>query len=151
MNFLSGDGSPTELYSKFKTDSGRAIAAYTGLKSAFGEIFKKNEVAHKANEERIKDILVEITGLKPTDPVIRLMQKSFEAVKKFIPDGFEAGSSNLEILPTVENTSTNLREENNSVKTGIGLSYQINIILPETTDQMVYDSIFKSLKRNMLE
>lgn len=151
MNFLTGDGSPTELYSKFKTESGRPIVAYTGLKSAFSEIFRRHEFAHKAGEEKVKDILVEITGLKSTDQIIRLMWKSFEAVKKFIPDGFDSGSSTSEseLLPDRRNALGD--SEPSQQKAVLGLSYQINIILPETTDQMVYDAIFKSLKRNMLE
>lgn len=151
MNFLASDGSPTELYSKFKTESGRPSAAYAGLRSAFAEIFKRNEFAHKATEEKMRDTLVEITGLKASDQVLRMMLKSFDAVKRYIPENFEAGSSLADSNASLDLDSNPPKVDGAHTKTRLGLSYQINIILPETTDQMVYDSIFKSLKRNMLE
>lgn len=46
MQFISADGSPTILYSKFKTDRGRSQAAYEGLKNAFSELFRRNEYIH---------------------------------------------------------------------------------------------------------
>ncbi|WP_430463738.1 DUF5343 domain-containing protein [Tabrizicola sp.] len=150
MGFLTSDGTPTDLYSKFKTDSGRAMAAFLGLKSAFGEVFRKNEFAHKVSEDQVKDILIDITGLKKSDPVLRLMYKSFEAVKNYIPADFEVKTPSGEVREEAR--------EKDEVRDGrkaeevfkIGLAYQINIVLPETQDQMVYDAIFKSLKRNLL-
>src|SRR3954451_18700188 len=40
MGFLSSDGTPTELYAKFKTDSGRSAATLQGLRNGFSEIFR---------------------------------------------------------------------------------------------------------------
>jgi Family of unknown function (DUF5343) len=36
MGFLTSDGTPTDLYTSFRTGGSRSSAAYTGLKSAFG-------------------------------------------------------------------------------------------------------------------
>ncbi|EUB97596.1 hypothetical protein PMI07_000156 [Rhizobium sp. CF080] len=57
MQFLSPDGSPTTLYSKFKTDGGRSQAAYEGLRNAFGELFRRKEFVHRADENAVKDVL----------------------------------------------------------------------------------------------
>lgn len=51
MQFIGTDGTPSLLYSKFKTDGGRSQAAYDGLRNAFGELFKRNEYIHKADEK----------------------------------------------------------------------------------------------------
>ena len=45
MDFLNSDNTPTELYSKFRTESGRSAAAYQGLRNAFPEIFKRSDYA----------------------------------------------------------------------------------------------------------
>src|SRR3546814_9456116 len=63
MQFLGADGTPTPLYSQFKTDGGRSQAAYEGLRNAYGELFRRNEYIHKAEENSAKDTIVEITGL----------------------------------------------------------------------------------------
>ena len=148
MQFLSSDGSPTELYSKFKTDSGRGFAAFEGLKNAFSEIFRRNEFAHKATEAEIKDIIVEITGLKKSDNIVRLISQTFEAIRSFV--GEVAISP-----PDVQKGKKDIKDEagsrdNPARKSDIGLSYQINIILPETENIAVFNAIFKSLRENLL-
>ncbi len=70
LGFLGSDNSPTELYGQFQTDSSRSSAALTGLRNGFGELFKKNIHVNKAEDGKIRDYLVQITGRKKDDPVI---------------------------------------------------------------------------------
>jgi hypothetical protein len=149
MQFIGPDASPTVLYSKFKTDSGRSLAAYEGLKHSFGELFKRNEYIHKADENAVKDVIVEITGLKKTDPVVRLMFSTFDAIR-----GFISGDVQSSIEPTADasehdDRSTDAASGNNR-PTRLGLSYQINIVLPETENISVFNAIFRSLRDNLL-
>lgn len=148
MGFLQSDGSPTDLYSKFKTDSGRSQATLTGLKQAFPEIFRKNEVAHRANDDQLRDIIVEITGLKKADPVLRHIQNTFSIIKAYISDN----GVNLTSMPNrePETPSAKPNDDGSELIGRIGLAYQINIVLPESQDPVVYDTIFRSLKRNLL-
>jgi hypothetical protein len=46
LGFVGSDGTPTERFSRFKTESGRPQATYEGLKQAYSELFAKNEVVH---------------------------------------------------------------------------------------------------------
>jgi hypothetical protein len=148
LGFLQSDGTPTELYSKFKTDSGRSQATLTGLRQAFPEIFRKNEFAHRASEDQLRDIIVEITGLKKTDPVLRHILNTFSTVRAYIAD------NNIEAKLDLKKESvapvSNQGDGNHGDATRIGLAYQINIVLPESQDPVVYDNIFRSLKRNLL-
>lgn len=151
MQFIGSDGTPTILYSKFKTDGGRSQAAYDGLKNAFGELFKRNEYIHKADEATVKDVMVEITGLKKTDPIIRLMYSSFEAVRGFI-SGDVSSSHSVEKQENENEVDGQETSSNNNQNTtpNLGLSYQINIVLPETDNIAVFNAIFKSLRDNLL-
>lgn len=149
MQFLSPDGSPTTLYSRFKTDGGRSQAAYEGLRNAFGELFKRKEFVHRADENAVKDVLVEITGLKKTDSIIRLMYASFEAIRAFIT-GDVAKESDAARETDVGNSSERLSQERPVDGVKLGLSYQINIVLPETENIAVFNAIFKSLRDNLL-
>ncbi|WP_054308274.1 DUF5343 domain-containing protein [Mesorhizobium sp. 1M-11] len=149
MQFLSPDGSPTTLYSKFKTDGGRSQAAYEGLRNAFGELFKRKEFVHRADETAVKDVLVEITGLKKTDPIVRLMYASFEAVRAFITsDVVKEADAGRET--DVGQTSERILQDRPIDGVKLGLSYQINIVLPETENIAVFNAIFKSLRDNLL-
>jgi len=149
MQFIGPDGAPTLLYSKFKTDGGRAQAAYDGLKNAFGELFRRNEFIHKADENSVKDTIVEITGLKKTDQIVRLMYSSFEAVRSFINGDVSASESKIELdADTAKNHNRSEQSSNSEIR--LGLSYQINIVLPETENVAVFNAIFKSLRENLL-
>ncbi|TCN32491.1 DUF5343 domain-containing protein [Sinorhizobium americanum] len=149
MQFLSPDGSPTTLYSKFKTDGGRSQAAYEGLRNAFGELFKRKEFVHRADESAVKDVLVEITGLKKADSIIRLMYATFEAVRAFITaDVVKESDAGRET--EVGNAAERITQDRPVDGVKLGLSYQINIVLPETENIAVFNAIFKSLRDNLL-
>ncbi|MVA97038.1 hypothetical protein GN330_07225 [Nitratireductor sp. CAU 1489] len=151
MQFIGSDGAPTNLYSKFKTDGGRSQAAYEGLKNAFSELFRRNEYIYKAEEGVVKDVIVEITGLKKNDKIVRLMYSSFDAVRSFISSFISTSMPADEKVDEV--TSAKISLADSEVPSGLeslGLSYQINIILPETENISVFNAIFRSLRENLL-
>lgn len=154
MQFIGPDGSPTILYSKFKTDGGRAQAAYEGLRNAFGELFRRNEYVHKADENAVKDIIVEITGLKRTDGIVRMMYQSFDAVRSFIhgeiaPSISSEDSGAPDEAPS-DTAHSSIGESQGAGVGRLGISYQINVILPETENIGVFNAIFRSLRENLL-
>lgn len=149
IGLLHTDGSPSENYGQFKSDSNRSFAALTALKEGFSEIFKISEYAHRASESDLKDIIEQVTGLPKGDPIIGYILGTFNALNKFIDDDVRAASINLD----ASEHKAEIKESNTAVigeAQSIGLSYQINIVMPETTDIKVYDAIFKSLKENLL-
>lgn len=147
VGFLDSAGHPTDRYARFQGDSSRSEAALEGLKEGFSEIFKRNKFAHKANENEIKDIIVQITGLQKSDSVLKLILSSYEALRSFYD-------------PSTTTVTTEIEEKSDSKETiekldnhvqGIGLSYHINIVLPASEKVEVFDAIFKSLKENLLK
>jgi hypothetical protein len=151
MQFIGADGAPTLLYSKFKTDSGRPQAAYEGLKNAFGELFRRNEYIHKADENAVRDTIVEITGLKKADPIVRMMYTSFDAVRSFITGDISGAAESGRVEPADDSAGgADGHADLTGVGHRLGLSYQINIVLPETDNVAVFNSIFKSLRDNLL-
>jgi hypothetical protein len=137
LGFLSADGSPTDLYGAFQADSSRSAAALTGLKNGFGELFKRNAHVHKADDARVRDYLVQITGRTKDDQTISAILGTFNAVKSFI-------TSDDAVLPAVEavNHQQDVPMEARVPDSRLGLSYHINIVLPETKDISVFNAIF---------
>ena len=62
LGFLQDDGTPTDLYKRFRTESGRGAAMAEALRSGYGELYERNEYIHDAERKVIKDIVYEITG-----------------------------------------------------------------------------------------
>ena len=130
----------------FKPKSSRSYAALMGLRNGFAELFKRNAHADKADDERIKDYLVQITGRRREDSVLSAILGTFNAIRSFItgdvssphPIHVEVASPPEPIIASEE------------PPTRLGLSYHINIVLPETKDIAVFNAIFQSLKQNLL-
>ncbi len=157
MGFLTSDGIPTDLYDRFRTESGRPNAALLGLRSAFPEIFKRSEYAHSVGDAKLRDIVTEITGLIPNDPVAVAIRGTFNVIKNFIPDGFNSSSSDdnsgsdESSLNSQAPPDQHHPESPRSTRNNLGLVYNINIVLPETSDLKVLNAIFRSLKENLMQ
>lgn len=156
MGLLSSDGVPTDLYAKFRTDGGRPAAALAGLRNGFPEIFKRSEYAHTVDDNKIRDIILEITGLKSSDPVAQAIKSTFNVVKSFIPAGADLSSSdedssqNEEILNNLQASQGEPVGNVGRTSGAVGLVYNINIVVPETSDLKVLNAIFRSVKENLL-
>ena len=153
MGFLASDSTPTELYAKFRTESGRGTAALQGLRSAFREIFRRSEYAHSVDTAKLKDIIVEITGLKPNDQVAGAIRSTFNVIKSYVPPNTNVNSSIEEVVRSDDDaqqkpSSHTIAHER---KAGdIRLAGNINIVLPETSDLNVLNAIFRSIKENLM-
>jgi acetoin utilization deacetylase AcuC-like enzyme len=94
--------------------------------------------------------VVEITGLAPGDPVVKAIIGTFKAVKGFVTSGFEKDdlgtaasfeepyNSTIYPLPPTDTTGD------------IRLAYNINIVLPETSDLKILNAIFRSIRENLM-
>jgi len=151
VGMLNPDNSPTELYSKFKSDSSRPAAALQALRNGYAEIFKRNEYAHRESDERIRDIVVEITGLKKSDPIVNAILGTFnvfrEYTKGITDDSPHISKAGTDVEVGAFDRPTSIEE---SIKK-LNLVNTINVVLPETTDVQVYNAIFRSIRENLLQ
>lgn len=147
MGFITSDGTPTELYTSFRTEGLRSQAAYTGLKSAFGELFQRNEFIHKANEPDVRDNIVAITGLTKSDQSVNYIWSTFKVVREFIVGDPATQPAPEGTITTDEAPPARLAS---GAPTRVGLVNNINIVLPESTNINVYNLIFQSLRANLL-
>lgn len=148
IGFLSTDNSPTELYGQFQTEGSRSYAALAGLRNGFAELFKRNAHADRADDDKIKDYLVQITGRKRDDGVISAILGTFNAIRSFIVG--EVVTPESGIHDSLSGSTESDQGKNLLAQGAIGLSYHINVVLPETKDIAVFNAIFQSLKQNLL-
>src|SRR5262245_53486116 len=62
IGFTSADGSPSDLYKKFRNpaQSGAAVAA--AIRSAYAPLYLRNEFMHELSEEALLGLVTEETG-----------------------------------------------------------------------------------------
>lgn len=157
IGFLSNDGTPTEIYKKFRNPdpkiSGQAIAQ--AFKIGYADLYARNEYWHTLNKMDLKNFLVEVLEVESKNGALRFLISTIETLKGYAnfdnptePDEEEDGEDD----DTNEDELKDKPERKKKSEIGdINLSYTINLNLPETSDVKVFDAIFKSLKENLLK
>jgi len=155
IGFTNADGTPSDLYRKFRNSATSGRAAADALDYGYSALKRRNEYWHTLPDEKLRGLLIEETGQSAESSAIALMLACIKAIKKYAKWSTEP----IEVHSTAENKGTvvALNKETHSggkkTNTGLGmnLSYTINLNLPATTDPAVFNAIFKSLKENLLE
>jgi hypothetical protein len=149
---LNQTGAPTELYAQFQTDAGRAAAALQALRNGFSEILRRNQYAHKAEESALIDVIVAITGLPKKEAIVRHILTTFQAFQEYAKHAREDAKADEkgDVVPSNDIPALSTVDRNGGGAGQLQLAYNINVILPETTNVEVYNAIFRSLKANLL-
>jgi hypothetical protein len=155
LGFANSDGTPSDIYKKFRNPATSGRAAAEALKVGYSALYKHNEFMHALNDDELKGLVIQVTGAGGDSSVADLIVKAITAVKKlaaFDVDGAEESREEQKQiaseLPIPSNTRPPL--QNRPAKLGMNLSYTINLNLPATSDVAVFNAIFKSLKEHLL-
>lgn len=161
LGFLNRDGTPQQRYFDFlDRDRSQQVLA-EGIREAYADLFAVNIKANDFSVPEAKNKLRTLYSGKKTDLVIGNIAKTFRAlcdcadfsgVSHVRPEARMADETPGEDHPNQESTPRTLHEEPppSSGKIRVsGLQYHINIVLPETRDQAVFDAIFKSLRDHL--
>jgi hypothetical protein len=152
LGLVGSDGVPSELYHKFRNPSSSKQAIADAMRNGYSDLYARNEYAHELSEDQLRGLVMEATGLDDEAGTLRAITKSFMELRRFADfETSEASADDNQAVSVIETTTSapeNGYAPTNSV--GIGLSYTINLNLPETTDIAVFNAIFRSLKENLL-
>lgn len=151
IGFTAQDGTPSDLYKKFRNpaQSGAAVAA--AIRTAYAPLYIRNEFMHELPDDALLGLVTEVTGQPHDSNPVKLIYTCIKNLK-----GFANFSTVSE--PIAEATAQNLSlKQSGSQKTepiaqsfGLNLGYTINLNLPATSDPEVFNAIFKSLKEHLL-
>lgn len=124
------------------------------VRTGYKEIFERNEYANELSKDKLKNLVVELTGAAPDDGVVRSIVGTFNnlaAYAKFDGTALPAASP-AKIEPTKEpaRQEENGADGHSNSNSRLNLSYTINLNLPETSDVEVFNAIFRSLKEHLL-
>ena len=150
LGFIQSDGTPTDLYTRFRNADSSGTAMAEAMRVGFAEIFQKNEFANALSDDKLKNLVVEVTGKEPSDGVVAAIVGSFKACKQ-LADFDAADTKKSERVAPLDLSKSLVKHEPKGVeKADLRLAYTININLPETTNVEVYNAIFSSIKQNLL-
>lgn len=164
LGFLDGSASPTERYFKFldQSESKRVLAE--AVEEAYGDLFVVSRKAYELPIADIKNKLRTLTQGKYSDNVIGWMALTFKGLSDYaewntapapqvsLKQGVTPSEEESESKTISDKVLEEPETEDGSVKkkSNAQFHYNIQVHLPESRDESVYDAIFKSLRRHLL-
>jgi hypothetical protein len=149
MDLLNKDGTPTQLYKKFRNSTTSKTSLAQALKIGYAELYSRNEYCHDLSKKDFKGLVMEATGEPQDSKIVELIVSSFFNAKSLAD--FEEYLIEGSEEPITEKPLEIKTDESYMKKINLGLNYTINLVLPKTDDPSVYNAIFKSLKENLLK
>lgn len=156
LGFLTSDGSPTQVYNEYRntTKSGEVLGR--ALLDTYSDIFSINENPTVSDRKSIEGKFKTVHG--SNDKRAQLQATTFlSLLKRADLDAARSIDGNDTILQNtfadeIPRPASPNESETTSVRTiGAGLHYNIQIHLPATKDIEIYNSIFKSIRKNLLD
>lgn len=151
IGLVASDGKPTDLYKRFRNPSSGGAAIADAIKIGYRELLEVNEYFYELNDKDLLALIVQITGSEANSAVAKYTLYTFKQLKAYA--NFEAASE-IDVSEKPETVPIQITPTANvgapSGRVGLNLSYTINLNLPATTDQAVFNAIFRSLKEHLL-
>lgn len=169
LGFLNRDGAPQPRYYAFLDRSNSKYIVAQGIREAFSDLFAVNKKINAAPLDEVRNKLKTLYSGKKTNLVIGNIAKTFKALCDYADfSGSTLSAPVSKELPTLEAATTEAatteaatagppskeiglertHADGHAMRVG-ALQYHINIVLPDTRDQAVYDAIFKSLREHL--
>jgi hypothetical protein len=152
IGFVAADGTPTDIYKKFRNEDTRGAAAAAALRYGYAPLHKRNEYMHTLNATKLKGLIIEETGAGEDSSSVSNTAKCIENLKAFAKHDQPLAKEDEKQDPPKPPATVD-RQPPPSPTGGsmsLNLGYTINLNLPPTTDIAVFNAIFKSLKDNLL-
>lgn len=156
LGFIDADGIPTQRYYKFLDKSQSAIVLAEAIRETYSDLFSVNKNAQTLSATEVKNKLRTLYAGSKKDAIIGRIARTFTSLCEyadFTPlkkepagGGVREGKKNKEKKESEQ--KTDFKEQTKGV-TLDSLQYNINIVLPESRDQAVYDALFKALKEHI--
>jgi hypothetical protein len=167
LGFLNRDGAPQSRYFEFLDRSRSKQVLAAGVREAFADLFGINTKANDLPAIEVKNKLRTLYAGKKTDLVIGNIATTFRALCDYADfsepqtaDSYSSsGSPDLQPGRPAQSDAVPQDGRNVAIRDGqisgrgkinvSGLQYHVNIVLPDTRDQAVYDAIFRSLREHL--
>ena len=154
LGFIDEGGVPTQRYYDYLDEENSKSVIAIGIREAYGDLFAVNQKAYEMTSTQVKRKLKSLLQGKKSDAVLKKMAATFITLCSLadfsrIPKTMEKKKADT----TPDKEKVIIKESSKSkadVSKELSLKYSINIELPNTRDQLVYDAIFRSIRENLL-
>lgn len=150
IGLVASDGTPTELYKQFRNPATGGSAIAQAIVTGYDELSQANEYFYRLADRDLKALIVQVTGLGAEDRVAALIFGTLKTLKGYADFDSQAYEATVEKAADLDTDVLPPAKQINAPAQGLNLTYTINLNLPATSDQAVFNAIFKSLKEHLL-
>lgn len=154
IGFVGSDGAPTDLYKKFRNPATGGAAVADAIRLGYKDLLQANEYFYRLSDKELLALIVQVTGVGVDNRAATLTLSCIKALKAFA--NFDATLPAEEVIEQLAAHDFGHKlpgipaSHSNNGQVGLNLSYTINLNLPATADQAVFNAIFRSLKEHLL-
>jgi len=150
IGLVGANGAPTELYKRFRNPSIGGTAIGDAIKIGYASLGQVNEYFYDLSDQDLLNLILQVTGLDHDNQVAKLIFSTLKSLKNFadFKADVEENEPESKFIPPSLPSPPAMPEQ--PTKLGLNLSYTINLNLPATSDQAVFNAIFKSLKEHLI-
>lgn len=151
LGFLEESGAPTQRYFDYLDETQHEVVMGKAVREAYADLFKVNNKANEMPQSEVKAKFKTLTQGSKGDAVLTKMAMTFTALCN--ESDFSASDSPktpVDVKVIDKAADKTAIEQHDDKKRPMHLNYVINIELPATRDQAVYDAIFRALKEHIL-
>ncbi len=154
IGFVGSDGAPTDIYRRFRNHATSGSATAESVKIGYRELAQANEYFFELNDKDLLALIIQVTGVESDNSVAKLTLSTFKALKGFADFEAKSVTEDIGLNTSISSETTSTPRSSFPVqpesRVGLNLSYTINLNLPATSDQAVFNAIFRSLKEHIL-
>lgn len=155
LGFAASDGTPTHLYKRFRNPTTAGAAVAEAIRAGYKDLVQANEYFHLLNDKDLQALIVQVTGVETDSRVAALIYQTLKALKPFanfeaVAHSAGAPAADVKVALPEVHRSVHPPAPDSGGRVGLNLSYTINLNLPATSDQAVFNAIFRSLKEHLL-
>ena len=154
LGFIDQMNVPTQAYKDYREDSLSGTVMAAKVREAYPTLFAANEYAYKLDKKDLQSKLKGLLGAADDDANIPYVASTFLELSKLATwDGQAPKQVKREEERPAPDGGEERREQvfEQAQERGLRLGYTINLNLPATTEIEVFNSIFKSLRENLLK
>lgn len=150
LGFVASDGTPTDIYKRFRNHATAGAAVFDAIKIGYKELEKVNEYFYELSDKDLLALIVQVTGVEAGNKVAHLTLSTFKALKPFADFEGKPPVASSPVPGTAAPEPSNTQSNLPATGSDLNLTYTINLNLPATSDQAVFNAIFRSLKEHLL-
>ncbi len=94
VGFVASDGSPTDIYKKFRNHATAGSAVASAVKTGYKALEQVNEYFYELNDKDLLALIVQVTGVEEGNQVAKLILSTLKTLKAFAK--FESKGGNVE-------------------------------------------------------